>query len=164
MNWGTVGRISIVVLLIGGVLGMGIHYETEVDVHYPYPDETDLKTSPHSHIDTQVFVFGTVEEINEDENTARIRIGTDRDSFTAEITNFSTQRNVQPGGTVQVYGTFQREYVIVADTVRVVNPAGASNIYKYAISAVAVVLIAVLFFQYWRVNLRTLSFEVKRDG
>ena len=161
MNWGAVGRISIAVLLIGGVLGMGIHYGSEEDAHYPYPDETDLKTSPHSHIDTQVFVFGTVEEINEDENTARIRIETDSDPFTAEITNFSTQQNVQPGGIVQVYGTFQREYVIAADTVRVVNPAGTSDIYKYVVSAVAAVLIVVLFFQYWRVNVRTLSFEVR---
>jgi hypothetical protein len=159
MNRRVVRRISIAVLLLGAVLGMGVHYDTEQSTHYPYPDTTDLKISPEGHLNTQVFVFGTVEEINEDQNTARVRIDTDEGPFTAEVTRFSTQRNVQPGGVVQVVGTFQGEYLIEADTVRVVNPAGASYIYKYAVSVVAAGLIMVLFFRYWRVNIRTLSVE-----
>jgi hypothetical protein len=136
---------------------MGVHYDSNAGTHYPYPDSTELKVSPETHTGTEVFVFGTVEAINEAQNTARIRIETDEGPFTVEVTKFSTQRNVQPGGVVQVVGTFQAESGIEADTVRVVNAAGSSNIYKYAVSLVAAVLIVVLFFQYWRVNIRTLS-------
>jgi hypothetical protein len=161
MNWDAVSRIFIAILLIGGILGMGVHYGTEEGAHYPYPDNADLKTSPNSYTSTQVFVFGTVEATNEDQDTARIRIESDQGPFTAEVRKFSTQRNIQTGGSVQVFGTFQGEYLIEADNVRVVNPSGASNIYKYIVSGIAAVLILVAFFQYWRVNIRTLSFEAK---
>lgn len=157
MDWGAVSRLSIAVLLIGGVLGMGVHYDSNAGTHYPYPDSTELKESPETHTGTEVFVFGTVEAINEAQNTARIRIETDEGPFTVEVTKFSTQRNVQPGGVVQVVGTFQSESVIEADTVRVVNSAGSSKSYKYVVSLVAAVLIVVVFVQYWRVNVRTLS-------
>jgi hypothetical protein len=148
-------------VIIGDILSLGIHYETQEDNHYPYPDTTDLKVSPEEYADRQVFVFGTVEGVGEEQNTATIRIETDEGPFTAEVNRFSTQRGVQPGGVVQVYGTFQGEYLIQADNVRVVNPAGSSNIYKYAVSIVAVILIMILFFRYWSLNLQTLGFEVK---
>jgi hypothetical protein len=148
-------------LLIGGVASLGIHYAVQVGNHYPYPGTTDLKVSPEEYVDRQVFVFGTVEGVGEEQNTATMRIETDEEPFTAEVNRFSTQRGVQPGGTVQVYGTFQGEYLIQADNVRVVNPAGSSNIYKYAVSIVAAILIMILFFRYWNLNLQTLSFEVK---
>jgi hypothetical protein len=136
---------------------MGVHYDSNAGTHYPYPDSADLKVSSETHTGTEVFVFGTIEELNEAQNTARIRIDTDEGPFTVEVTKFSTQRNVQPGGVVQVVGTFQSESVIEADTVRVVNSAGSSKSYKYVVSLVAAVFIVVLFFQYWRVNVRTLS-------
>ena len=161
MNWGAVLRISIAVLLIGGVLGMGVHYGAEAATHYPYPDTADLKLSPEEYAGAQVFVFGTVEEMNREENTARIRIDTDEGQFTAEVTRFSTQRTVQPSGVIQVVGTFQGRYGIEADNVRVVNPTGSSDIYKYVVSVVAALLLVVLFFQYWRVNIRALSVEAR---
>jgi hypothetical protein len=161
MNRKAIARIVMSLLLIGGVASLGIHYDVQAGNHYPYPDTTDLKVSPEEYVDRQVFVFGTVKEIGGEQNTATIRIETDEGPFTAEVNRFSTQRGVQPGGVVQVYGTFQGEYLIQADNVRVVNPAGSSNIYKYAVSIVAAILIMILFFRYWNLNLQTLSFEVK---
>jgi hypothetical protein len=161
MNRKPIARIVISVLLIGGVASLGIHYDVQEDSYDPYPDTENLKIAPEEYIDRQVFVFGTVEELSEEQNTATIRIETDNGPFTADIERFSTQRGVQSGGVVQVYGTFQGEYLIQADNVRVVNPAGSSNIYKYAVSIVAVVLIMILFFRYWSLNLQTLGFEVK---
>jgi len=51
--------------------------------------------------------------------------------------------------------------VVDAETVRVVNPAGASETYKYAVSAVGALLVVALFFRYWRVDIETLTFEVR---
>jgi hypothetical protein len=153
MNRKAIARIVISVLLIGGVLSLGVHYDVQADSYDPYPDTEDLKVSPEEYVDRQVFVFGTVEELSEEQN--------DNGPFTADIERFSTQRGVQSGGVVQVYGTFQGEYLIQADNIRVVNPAGSSNIYKYAVSIVAAILIIILFFRYWSLNLQTLSFEVK---
>ena len=161
MNRKAIARIVMSLVIIGDILSLGIHYETQEDNHYPYPDTTDLKVSPEEYADRQVFVFGTVEGVGEEQNTATIRIETDEGPFTAEVNRFSTQRGVQPGGVVQVYGTLQGEYLIQADNTRVVNPAGSSTIYKYVTSGVAAILIMILFFRYWNLNLQTLGFEVK---
>ena len=161
MNWRATGRISIALLLIGGVFSLGVHYQLQEDDHYPYPDTTDLKTSPEEHIDTQVFVFGTVEAMSEERNTATIRIDTDEGPFTADINRFSTQKNVKLGGTVKVYGTFQQESLIEANNVRVVNPNGFSDMYKYVVSVVGAIFVMALFFRYWRFNARTLGFEMR---
>jgi hypothetical protein len=159
MDQSAVGRVLIAVVLLGGVLGLCVHYGSVSGERYPYPSPGDLKTAPSDHVGTQVFVFGTVEEIDSTENTARIRVDTDRGSFTADVTEFSTQREVRSGGVVQVYGQFQSGYRIDADTVRVVNPSGASGMYKYIVSALAAGIILILFFRSWRVNIRTLSVE-----
>jgi hypothetical protein len=149
MDWRVPGRILIALLLLVGVLGMGVHYAIELETQQPYPDSTDLKTSPAEYTGTRVFVFGTVEEMNREKNTGRLRIETDDGPFTAEVTRFHPQRPVQPGGIVQVFGTFRGAYRIDADTVRVVNPAGSSDSYKYVVSAVGAILVMVLFFRYW---------------
>ncbi|ERG93049.1 MAG: hypothetical protein J07HQW1_03102 [Haloquadratum walsbyi J07HQW1] len=161
MNRKAIARIVIPLVIIGGILSLGIHYETQEDNHDPYPDPDSIKASPEEYVDRQVFVFGTVEGVGEEQNTATIRIETDEGPFTAEVNRFSTQRGVQSGGVVQVYGTFQGEYLIQADNIRVVNPAGSSTIYKYVTSGVAAILIMILFFRYWSLNLQTLGFEVK---
>ncbi|ERG95234.1 hypothetical protein [Haloquadratum walsbyi] len=161
MNRTAIARIIIPLILIGGVVSLGVHYDLQEDNHDPYPDSTDLKISPGEYVDRQVFVFGIVEELSEEQNAARIRIETDEGPFTAEITRFSTQNSVQSGGTVQVYGVFEGEYLIQADNVRVVNPAGSSKVYKYVASVVAAVLVMILFFRYWRLNIQTLGFKLR---
>ncbi len=161
MNRKAIARAIIPLVLIGGVLSLGVHYDVQESNHDTYSDTENLKIAPEEYIDRQVFVIGTVEELSEEQNTATIRIETDNGPFTADIERFSAQRGVQSGGVVQVYGTFRGEYLIQADNVRVVNPAGSSNIYKYAVSIVAAILIMILFFRYWSLNLQTLGFEVK---
>jgi len=146
------------VLLIVLVIASGVHYATVWENQYPYPTNEDLKTAPDEYIGEEVFVFGTVESVDANSNTATIRIESDAGPFTAQVTEFEPQRDVQAGGVVQVFGAFRGDS-IAAENVRVVNSAGSSDFYKYAVSGVAAVLIVVLFFRYWRVNLRTLSVE-----
>lgn len=148
-------------LLIGLVVVSGVHYDTAAGEHWPYPDSTDLKTTPEQYAGERVFLFGTVERFDESAETAQIRVESDAGPFTVDVTAFETQRDVQRGGVVQVVGEFQSGYVVTAENVRVVNPAGSSDLYKYAVSLVAAVLVLVLFFRYWRVNIRDLSFEVR---
>jgi hypothetical protein len=145
------------ITLLGCVVALGVHYDGTADEQYPYPNATDIKTTPNDNVGTQVFVFGTVETVDSTANTARIRVDTSYEPFTADVTSFTTQRQVQSGGIVQVYGTFQSGYRIDADTVRVVNPSGSSAMYKYTVSVVAVGILLVLFFRYWRVDIRTLG-------
>lgn len=156
-----VTRLFVATLLVGFVVASGVHYATESSTHWPYPDTTQLKTAPEDHTDTKVFLFGTVEQIDSKSDTAKVRVESDAGPFTLEIRGFDTQRDVQPGGIVQVVGKYGPGYVVEAENVRVVNPAGSSNLYKYAVSAVAAVLILVLFFRHWRVTVRNLSFEVR---
>lgn len=154
-------RLVLAGILIGLVFVSGVHYDTAESDHWPYPDTADLKTTPDQHAGEQVFLFGTVEQLDEDAGTARISVESDAGPFTVDVGEFDTQRDVQPGGVVQVVGEFQPGDAVTAENVRVVNPAGSSNLYKYAVSLVAAVLILVLFFRDWRVNIRSLSFEAR---
>lgn len=150
-------RLFLVLLLVGTVGVMGVHYDATYDDRWPYPAEESLKTTPEAHDGAEVFVFGTVQAVDAGEDTATIEIDSDAGPFTARVSGFDAQ--VRPGGTVQVVGTFDAGGTITAGTVRVVNPAGASEWYKYAVSVIAAVLVLAVFFQHWRVNLRQLRFE-----
>lgn len=154
-------RVFFAFVLLGLVFASGVHFASVEDAHTPYPDAEDLKTNSGSYVDEQVFVFGTVERIDGQDNTATIRIDSDKGPFTAQIQGFSTGQTVEPRGIVQVFGTWEESKVIAAENVRVVNPAGSSDLYKYAVSGVAALVIVVLFFRYWRMNIGTLSFEVR---
>lgn len=161
MDLGPLERITFALLLVGLVFVSGIHYASVEANHSPYPTEEELKTDSGAYIGEQVFVFGTVESVEGQEYTATIRIDSDKGSVIAQVDDFATQRHVEPGGIVQVYGTWQESNVIAAENVRVVNPTGSTNVYKYAVSGIAAVVILVLFFRYWRVNIRDIGFEVR---
>ena len=161
MNLGPWRRVIVALFFLGLVFVSGIHYASVEASQSPYPTEEELKTNPAEYIGEEVFVFGTVKRVESQENTATIRIESDRGSVIVQVDNFSPQLRVEPGGIVQVYGTWQEPNVITAENVRVVNPTGSTNLYKYAVSGVAALVIVVLFFRYWRVNFHDFAFEVR---
>jgi hypothetical protein len=154
-------KIAIATLLFVTLIVSGIHYDSASDAYYPYPDNHELKNAPASHVGSDVFVFGVVEQRNVAGSTADIRVDSSAGEFTIQVTDFAPEGSVESGGIVQVYGTFQGEYRIDAQNVRVINPNGNSNLYKYAVSVLGAGLILVLFFRYWRVDIRKLAIEAR---
>lgn len=153
-------RAVLVVLVLGLVLGMGVHYDSQYSSQWPYPDHDALATEYDQHVGSDALVFGTVRSV--DDGTARIEV--DHTDGTVEMTVDDFEAAVRPGGVVQVYGTLERDRTITAGNVVVVNPAGSSTLFKYAVSLVGAALVTVLFFREWHVDVDELAFEVRDDG
>lgn len=155
-------RVLGVVVLLGAVTGLCLHYGANEERADPYPKNEALATDYDAHVGEDTLVFGTVRDIDRDANTATVEVDSDVGPFDMTVTGFSG--SVQPGGVVQVYGVLRPERTIDATNVAVVNPAGSSNLYKYAVSAVGAVLVLALFFRQWRFDPDGLAFEVRDDG
>jgi hypothetical protein len=98
-----------------------------------------------------------VRAVDRSADAARLEVESDAGPLIVEVTGFEAA--VTAGGTAQVVGTFRGDGTVAAETVRIVNPAGASKLYKYLTSAVGALLVLGLFLRHWRVNIRELHFE-----
>ena len=141
------------------VVGMGVHFDAVEDDHWPYANATALDANYGDHVGEQTFLFGTVQETDRANETVEMLVETERGQL--PLTVSGVDRAVAPGGTLQVYGTVRPDRRLTAENVVVVNPAGSSTLFKYAVSLVGVVLVAVLFFRHWRIDLDRLGFEAK---
>lgn len=150
-------RIVVVAVLAAVVFGMGVHHASVSEERWPYPSSDDIEASYDDHVGEEVFLFGTVEAVDEDAGTARIRVDADGGSFDLTVRPFDA--DVQPGGVVQVVGTLQEGHTLDAGTVRVVNPAGSSDLFKYAVSTVGALLVVVAFFRHWQLDVSNLAFR-----
>ena len=152
-------RVLVALVVVASVFGLGIHYSTDRSDHWEYPTDRELAEQPGEHVGEQVFVQGDVVSVDAADAIGQVRLTYAGKEATFTVTGFDA--DVQPGGVVQVYGEFQADGVVAAETVHVVNPAGASAAYKYAVSTVAALLVVALFFRYWRLDAETLRFEVR---
>jgi len=152
-------RILLILVLLVALVAMGVQYDATAGKHWPYPNAKQLSENYDRYVGEEVFLFGTVERINDQKQTARIRVDHSGGAFLLSVRRVEV--DVRSGGVVQVLGELQREHVIVAKNVAVVNPAKLSKVYKYAVSLVGVLLLVISFFQYWRVNRDTLCFEAR---
>jgi len=150
-------RIVVVAVLAAVVFGMGVHYDATFDDRWPYPSSDDVEASYGDHVGEEVFLFGTVEAVDEDAGTARVRVDADGTSFVLAVRPFDA--DVRPGGVVQVVGTLRAGHTLDAETVRVVNPAGSSVLYKALRSAVGALLVVAAFFRHWRLDVGALAFR-----
>jgi hypothetical protein len=155
-------RALLIVLAVGLVFGMGVHYESQYDDRWPYPDTDSLATDYESHVGEEVLLFGTVQSVDRGSATAQLEI--EHATGTFEVTAQSFDADVRQDGVVQMTGTLEPNHVIVTETVAVVNPAGSSTLYKYGVSLVGALLVTVAFFKQWRIDRETLSFEARYDG
>jgi len=155
-------RALLIVLAVGLVFGMGVHYESQYDDRWPYPDSDSIATEYESHVGKQVLLFGTVQSVDRDSATAQLEIAHTTGTF--EMTAQRFDADVREGGVVQVLGTLEPNHVVVTRTAAVVNPAGSSKLYKYGVSLVGALLVTVLFFKHWRIDRETLTFEARYDG
>ena len=138
---------------------MAVHYDAAYDDHWPYPTEDNLAESYDTHVGEQTLLFGTVETLDEGADTVHVRVEHSGGSFTMTVENMDA--DVSEGGVVQVLATLRPGQELQADAVAVVNPAGSSNLYKYAVSLLGALLVLVLFFRHWRINIERLSIEAR---
>jgi hypothetical protein len=150
------GRLLGVVLLGGVLLASGIYYESVEPHHWPYPDEDQLAADDGEYTGERVLLFGTVERVDPGDRTARNAVEADEETFTATVQRFDAA--VEPGGVVQVYGTVRPNRAVLADRVRVVNPTGRSNRYKYAVSAIGALVVLIAFCRRWKIDRESLAF------
>lgn len=160
-------RLVVLFALVAVVVGLGVHYESADERHSPYPTTTELAEDYDAHVGADALVFGTVRDQSvrgnaTPPNQATIEVESDEGPF--EMTVHGFDADVRRGGTVQVYGVLEPDRTMDARNVVVVNPAGSSNLYKYAISAVGAALVLVVFFREWRFDTDSLAFEVRDDG
>jgi hypothetical protein len=152
-------RLVLIALVVAIIGGMGVHYESNVTTHWPYPTDEELATEYDAHIGEMTLLFGTVESTTDD--TATITVESNEGDYGLRIRAFEAA--VSEGGVVQVFGEVRPNSEIVANNVVVVNPAGSSRGYKYAVSLVGAGLVVALFFRHRRVNLEKRRLEAD-DG
>lgn len=153
-------RVLLAVVLVGLVFAMGVHYGSAEEEYWPYPDADQLAGEYDRHVGERALLFGTVESVSS--GTAQLSVESATGSFPLTVQGFDA--DVEPGGTVQVLGRLEPDRTMTADVVAVVNPSGASLVYKYGTSLVGAALVLVVFFRYWRVDWGSLSLEVREDG
>lgn len=153
-------RAGLAVLLVVVLFGTFVHYDAVEDEHHPYPAEERLAQEYDAHIGERALLFGTVQAVDGTELVLRV----ESDAGPFEMTVPSGSADVEPGGVVQVYGTLGPDHTIDPARIEVVNRAGGSALYKYGVSALGALLVAVSFFRYWRLDTEEWALEVRSDG
>lgn len=150
-------RLAVVALVVVCTVGMGAHYDTTFESHWPYPTDAELTSDYDTYVGRDIFLSGTVVAV--DDGVARMRVGDDGQTF--RIRSFDA--TVEPGGVVQVLGEVRPDGVLTADRVVVVNPSADALVYKYSVSLVGAAAVLVSFFRHWTVDVARLELE-PRDG
>lgn len=144
-----------VVLLLVLLLGLCVHYGWYEDRHWPYPDDDDVLEDPDRYDGERVLIIGQVESV---ERGADRLVMISDDTLEIEVVGIDV--DVEPGGTVQVYGPLADGATRqTAESVVVVNGDRTDRWYKNGMSALAGFLTAGLFLYYWRVHWQSLSFR-----
>lgn len=154
-------RILLACLLVTALFGLSVHYDAREAAHSPYPTVEELRTDYDSHVGERAFLGNEVVAADPDNGTMTVVPSRSYPSFTMRVEGAA--RTVPPGGNVQVYGRLAPGRTVVADRVVAVNASRSAELYKYATSVLGAVLVLVAFFARWRVDRRTVAFEV-RDG
>jgi hypothetical protein len=141
------GTILLAIVLL--VLASGVHYDAREEHHREGPTDDQLLSNYDGHVGERTLLFGTVESVDADRETATIRVGGSR-IVRLQVNEFDA--DVSTGGSVQVYGTIRPNRAVDADTVVVVNRTPGALYYKYAVSAVGALGILAAFFRDWRID------------
>ena len=155
-------HLIVVVLLVGLALASGIHYDAGFDRHWEYPTEEDLSSDYESHVGERTLVWGVVQSIDRDASEAVVEVDSDDGEF--ELLVRGLDADVEPGGTVQVYGSLEPDQTLVASGFVVVERSPADRLFKYGLSAGGAALALGIFFRYWRIDWRRLRFEPRRGS
>lgn len=151
-------RLALVAVLLVVLFGLMVHHGGTSDREWPsHPDARTIAEDPAAYDGERILLFGRVKSVDDEaDRLVMVSQGT----LEVEVREF--EKDVEPGGVVQVYGELSQESSVQhADSTVVVNHDAGAEQYKLAVSALAGVVPAGLFLWYWRINWRDLSFEVR---
>ncbi|WP_435335114.1 hypothetical protein [Haloarchaeobius sp. TZWWS8] len=141
MNDRPVVRFCLVCLLLGTVGFFMLDYAAEADSQSHFPTDPELERSYPAYHGERVHVWLDVVETTEDGF-----VGDFGDGVTFRVTDASS--GVEPGDTVQVYGTAGPDRRI--DASRVVVSDGENVRYMLGVSVLSVLLTLGAVFSHWR--------------
>jgi len=153
-------RAGVAMLLCVVLFGTFVHYDATEDDHKPYPPNENLIEGYDDHVGERTLLFGTVQSVTDEQ----LVIDVESDAGTFKMVVTEPEVDIEKGGIVQVYGTLGPARTIEPERVEVVNRTGGSGLYKYGVSAVGALLVAGLFFRFWRIDTDEWAFEVRSDG
>ena len=162
------------------VLLVGLNFAVAAVDYRPYPTQDAIISEPAAHDDEQVFVFKTVETVNDAESQAVVlwerepvvNIGLDgitrqleyRERVTVDLSDATVAGEIVPGAYIQIYGQLRDESsVIDADRVVVDYQDSADYTYMYGTSILGLLVAVAYFFKHWRVDLRAGCFEPRGE-
>jgi len=108
---------------------------------------------PDAHVGEFVYVWGEVIR-----NDDALVIGAANGRFT--VVGIDT--TVEPGDSIQVYGTIRSDESIAAERAVVSEQSGLRGL--YAISTAALVLTVGVFFRFWQIDFQRLAFTARREA
>ena len=153
-------RLGVGALLAISLFGVGVHYEAVEDDHDPYPDEEQLREAYEEYVGERALLFGTVESIGD----SRFVMTVQSDAGSFEMAVPENDIAVDPGGVVQVYGILDPDRTVDPVRIVVVTESGDAGLYKYGVSAVGALVVALLFVRHWRLGTDAWTLEVREDG
>jgi hypothetical protein len=156
-------RVAVGILLLVGVFGLCIHYGATYDTNWPHPTGEQLDTDYEEYVDERILLIGEVHSTDPVDETLTIEITDDADEVAAEIEIHDTTAAVEPGGTVQAYGTLHGDETMTTSEIVVVNHGPTESQYKLAVSVVGILLAIGYFLTQWQLNLQQLTFNQRSN-
>ena len=152
-------RVAVGLLLLVGVFGLCIHYGATYDTNWPHPTGEQLGTDYEEYVDDRILLIGEVQSTDPVDETLTIEVTDDAEEVAAEIEVYDTTASVEPGGTVQVFGTLHGDETMTQTTVEVVNRDPSDAQYKLGISVVGILVAVAYFLTHWQLDIRRFTFE-----
>jgi hypothetical protein len=173
-------RYRLLAIAVLVVLGIGANVQFGSTQCRSYPEPADIMTDPAGTAGEKAFLFVEVERIDEQagemtvllEEKAVTAVGfggvttvvTDRHELTVQSVDPAVLQSVEPGSSIQVYGTLRAaSTVLVAENTVIDYRDGGDWSYTFGASILGAILAAGYFLYYWRPSWRSLCFE-KRGG
>lgn len=129
--------------------------------HWTTPTPTDLATDPGAHEGDRVMLFGEVQGVDRDAGAVDVTLGTDVGSLEVTVSDVepTTLAALEPGGSLQIYGTVDADSTVVAAERTVIDHRGpADHRYVYGTSFLGALLATAAFVRHWRIDVRRLRF------
>lgn len=144
--------------------GLCVQYATVDQWSYPSPQEFD--SNPEQTGETQVLLFGVVQDIDPDNDELSILTGPAMQSrfIITDVPDSVTSEIGSDGAAIQVFGTpGENGDTVRADRIVVDYRDQADRYYTYLTSLLGGLLASGYFLRHWEINLQKLRFT-PREG
>ena len=152
-------RIILLTLLLIITIGICVQYASADRWEYPVPSE--IASEPEEYNGEAILLFVDVEKI--DTSNDQLYVKQFPHHVHIELIDRDIIQQLESGASIQVYGIFNSQTQnIIAEEIVIDRRGTKDSQYLYVTSILGIVLTIGVFFKYWRVDIRTLTF--KSDG